>query len=127
MMSAVTRVNRLAVMLLVNDAVMELGGWITGHQLYGNISAVFRFELPENRLPAFAARMNGAGIRLDTAGLDAAAGNGDATDAVPCSLAVTFIHDEPDRKRTVPRPPLANSIAALLLALAAAERLGLLT
>lgn len=105
MLAAVTKTNRHAVMAIVNDAVMALGGWIAGHELYGNMVTVFKFDLAPKVLPALAERLDATEIRLDAASRAAIAEAGETAAEVPCSLNVTFIHDEPDMRREVPAVP----------------------
>ena len=105
MLAAVTKTNRPAVMAIVNDTVMALGGWITVHNLYGNMVAVFHFELAPGKLAALAERLDAEAIRLDDASRAAIAGPDQTAEGIPCALNVTFIHDEPDVKREVPAVP----------------------
>ncbi len=105
MLAAVTKTSRHGVMSIVNDAVMVLGGWISGHELYGNMVTVFKFELAPKVLPALAERLDAAAIRLDDASRAAIAEAGETAEEIPCALNVTFIHDEPDVKREVPAVP----------------------
>ena len=106
MLAAVTKINRHAAMALVNDLVVELGGWISGHTLYGNMAAAFHSNLPPARLADFSARLDAAQIRLDesgAAGIDAAARSG--SEECRLSLNITFIHGEPDITHPVPAVP----------------------
>lgn len=109
MLSAVTRTDRHTAMTEVNDAVLTSGGWVEGHTLLSNIATVFRLEISAEGLEAFLARLPGIGIRLDEDSLEAArkvAGlSGDRSVERPVSLNLTFIHDEPDLRRTVPAVP----------------------
>lgn len=106
-LSAVTRQNRHGVMAEINDAVMASGGWVVNHTLFSNIATVFQLALPPARLAAFADKVNALGVHIDaeswTKIADAApAGSGEE---IIVSLTVTFVHDEPDLKRTVPMVP----------------------
>jgi hypothetical protein len=114
MLSAVTRVNRHAAMAGINDAINSLG-WIEQHVLFSNIQVNFRFNMAAAKLPALAERLDALGVHLDAAAsqeiaelVRKAEGNGggkaDAAE-LPASLAVTFLHNEPDMKREVPAVP----------------------
>lgn len=109
MLAAVTSANRHAVMADIDDAAVACGGWIEGHALFSNIMTTFRFVVPAGRLGDFAARINEAGVHLDSASLSAVSKNTGARVAPQVelrgSLAVTFIHDEPDLRREVPAVP----------------------
>ncbi len=105
MLAAVTRANRHAVMGLVNDAIMGLGGWVDGHSLYGNMVTVFRFEVDAARLRELETRLDDAAVHLDDASREALAGADPARGDMRCALNVTFVHNEPDVKRPVPAVP----------------------
>ena len=53
---AVTRVERNGVLAAVREAIQKLGGFITDHQLFGNIAANIVFELPAARLSELSAK-----------------------------------------------------------------------
>lgn len=108
MLSATTRVNRHAVMQQINDLVVSRGGWIEGHTLFSNIAATFRFVLPAGRLKGFAEAVDGLGVHIDAAAMQALGERAEAEAAkaeVSGSLSVTFIHDEPDLRREIPAVP----------------------
>jgi len=110
MLSAVTRVNRHAAMADINDAINSLG-WIEQHVLFSNIQVNFRFHMEAAKLPALAERLDALGVHVDAAAsqeiaerVRKAEGKADAAE-LPASLAVTFLHNEPDMKREVPAVP----------------------
>lgn len=109
MLSAVTKVNRHEAMGLINDAVVDCGGWVEGHTLLSNFATVFRFELPASGLQRFLEKMESLSVRLDEASLATATevlrGKPSPDKELPLSLNVTFIHNEPDLKQTIPAVP----------------------
>lgn len=109
MLNATSRRSRFAVMADVDDLVLACGGWIEGHTLMSNLVINFRFVLPGSGWRQLAGRIAAHAITLDgpsKAGLEqlsASAMDGDSERAG--SLAISFIHDEPDLKREVPAIP----------------------
>lgn len=106
-LSAVTKKNRQDALSIINNEVLSAGGWIISHTLFSNIAATFRFEIPANKLASMQRRLEDQAIRIDadsqksTAQLDSAAGNED----IVAILNITFVHDEPDLRHTIPAIP----------------------
>jgi hypothetical protein len=107
MLSGVTRANRFEVTAAIDDAVAASGGWIDGHTLLSNIATIFRFVVPAGQLHRLMERMAEAHVTMDPESLAlvaAATGRPPETEQAG-SIAVTFIHDEPDLRRDVPAVP----------------------
>lgn len=109
LLSGVSKANRYDVTAEVDRAIMGLGGWISGHGLFSNTVVTFRFAFPAAQFPALADRLAASGVRLDETSLARiaaiAAENSAGTEDVAASVAVTFIHDEPDLRQPVPDVP----------------------
>lgn len=102
MLAAVTRASRHQVFADIDDAIVGLGGWVEGHSLFSNAAATFRLVLPARAFGAFAGRLEAAGARLDKESREAIAAIEPSDRETFATLAVTFIHDEPDLRREVP-------------------------
>ena len=106
-LSSVTKKNRQDALSIINSEVLSAGGWIISHTLFSNIAATFRFEIPANNLASMQRRLEDQAIRMDTDSqkcierLDPAAGKED----IVAILNITFIHDEPDLRHTIPAIP----------------------
>lgn len=83
---------------LVSNLVVSHEGWIVDHQLFSNVSANVRFELPGNRFDQFREDLFEAGLTVRTNDELTIDEDGD----VPGTISFTFIHNEPDMKRDVP-------------------------
>ena len=107
-MNGVTSADRHEVTAAVDKAILASEGWVVDHTLFSNIAITLRLSLPMGKLDDFKRRVAEAGVRLD----DASQGSSCATTRdedgeteITVSLNVTFIHDEPDLRRTVPAVP----------------------
>ncbi len=109
LLSGVSKANRYDVTAEIDRAIMGLGGWITGHGLFSNILVTFRFEMPTAQFPALADRLAASGVHLDEdslAWLEAVAIHSpNSMKEIPASIAVTFLHNEPDLRHEVPAVP----------------------
>ncbi|MCJ9429750.1 hypothetical protein [Kordiimonas marina] len=108
-LEGVTRQDRHQVIAAIGHAVTGAEGWVVDHTLFSNMAAAFQLALPAKQLPALAARMKDAGVRLDTESLARLAdftGGGATGDAeIFLSLSLTFLHNEPDLRREIPAVP----------------------
>jgi hypothetical protein len=102
LMLAVTRASRHQIFADIDDAIVGLGGWVEGHSLFSNAAATFRLVLPAKAFGALAGRLEAAGARLDAESRKAIAAIEPSDREIFATLAVTFIHDEPDLRREVP-------------------------
>ena len=101
-----TRVERHALVDIVEEAIRATGGWILDFHQFSNISLVLEVEVPPRRLAQLVQLLTAGGIHFRPApelapGLE--------NDAVLGTLQVTFVHDEPDLH--VPTSPLASHLA----------------
>ncbi len=107
-LSGVTHGNRYDMTAAVSGAITGAGGWIIDHALFSNVAACIRFAVPARGLAGFRDRILAAGFALDAESLDAigAAVPADPVDTeLTVALNLTFVHDEPDLRRTVPAIP----------------------
>jgi hypothetical protein len=107
-LSAVTRAERHAVIDATSNAVSGVGGWIDDVNFFSNLSAALRFVIPVSGASALGPKLLAIGLRFDTAviaALDQAAVAGSDKSELIVSLNVTFVHDDPDLRRTVPAVP----------------------
>lgn len=108
-LSGVTKRERHLVTSEVSNVISAQGGWIGDHSLFSNIAIAVRFFVPRRELDGLQRGIAEAGIRLDDASLaclrQALQGAQDGGDEIAVSINITFIHDEPDLRRTVPAIP----------------------
>ncbi len=104
-LSGVTRGNRYDMTAAISGAVTGAGGWIIDHALFSNVAACIRFAVPAHGLTGFRDRILAAGVALDAESLDAIGAVAPAETELTVALNVTFVHDEPDLRRTVPAVP----------------------
>lgn len=106
--NAVTHAERQSVIDAISALVGELGGWIDDVHFFSNISVAIRSFLPDASAPEFGERLQRLGLKLapsslhDLAAFEPAPGAGEE---IICSVQITFFHDEPDLRRTVPSVP----------------------
>jgi hypothetical protein len=107
-LSAVTRVDRHAVVDAASHAVSEVGGWIDDVNFFSNLSAALRFVIPAGGASALGRKLRAIGLRIDDADVDAldqaAAARSEKSEMV-VSLNMTFVHNDPDLRRTIPAVP----------------------
>ncbi len=101
-----TRVERHAVVDLVEDAIRDVGGWILDFHQYSNISLVLELEIPPGALERLVGYLREGGVAF--AALPELRPEEEG-DALLGTLQVTFIHDEPDLR--VANSPLASTKA----------------
>ncbi len=101
-----TRVERHAVVDIVEEAIRATGGWILDFHQFSNISLVLELEVPPRRLDQLLRLLQAGGVCFrPTPELPP----GEEDDAVMGTLQITFVHDEPDEHVTT--PPLASYLA----------------
>jgi len=101
-----TRVERHAVVDIVEEAIRGTGGWILDFHQFSNISLVLELEIPPRRLDQLVQLLQAGGICFRPV---PALSPGDEDDAVLGTLQITFVHDEPNLH--VATPPLASHLA----------------
>ncbi len=107
-MNGVTSADRHEVTAAVDRVILGFEGWVVDHTLFSNIAITLRLSLPMGKLDDFRQRLGEAGVRLDDASPEPAhsiAPDDDGEAEITVSLNITFIHDEPDLRRTVPAVP----------------------
>ncbi len=103
-----TRVERHALVDIVEEAIRVTGGWILDFHQYSNISLVLEVEIPPGRLAGLVRLLEAGGVRFSPA---PALADREEVAAVLGTLQITFIHDEPDLH--VATPPLASRMSEL--------------
>lgn len=101
MMTAVTRIERRLATQHVFDTVNRLGGWIDDVKMYSNLMNTIRLTLPAGAFTELAASLGEEGIVME----QPQAPGGDPNAERMATLALTFVHDEPDLRREVPAVP----------------------
>ncbi len=98
-----TRIERHAIVDMVEDAIRDANGWILDFHQYSNISLVLEMEVPPGRLDQLLDQLRAGGVSF--AALPELRPEEEG-DAVLGTLQITFVHDEPDLH--VATPPLAS-------------------
>jgi hypothetical protein len=93
-----TRMERNGAIASVRNAIVECGGWITGHQLFSNIAASISCEIPLCCAGKLISCLRDAELQPDYQGDIPKGSDGD----LRMGISLTFIHTEPDLKREVP-------------------------
>ncbi len=93
----VTQMERNLALQLLTDIISTHEGWIVNHQLFSNIAASIVFELPSDKMKDLCVSIESAGFKTDSDESFSV-----KTKEIRGSLAITFIHDEPDLKRNIP-------------------------
>lgn len=101
MMTAVTRIERRLATQHVFDTVNRLGGWIDDVKMYSNLMNTIRLTLPAGAFTELAASLGDLGIVMEQPQVPGGKPNAERMG----TLALTFIHDEPDLRREVPAVP----------------------
>ena len=101
-----TRVERHALVDIVEEAIRATGGWILDFHQFSNISLVLEVEIPPRRLAQLMELLQAGGIHFSSV---PELTPGEENDAVLGTLQVTFIHAEPDLH--LPTPPLSSHMA----------------
>ena len=97
----------------VKRAITSCGGSILDFRQFSNVSVCLTFEIAASRLGGLRDALAQTGLRLSRESLDALAGGREAArrddvsgaDETACTLAVTFVHEEPDLRIEVPAVP----------------------
>ena len=100
-----TRVERHALVDLVEEAIRATGGWILDFHQFSNISLVLELEVPPGRLDSLVRLLQSGGVCFRPL---PELSPSEANDAVLGTLQITFVHDDPDEHVTT--PPLASHL-----------------
>lgn len=106
-LETITRSDRFVCVESASAAIQDAGGWIDDVNFFSNISVVIQFMLPPAAVDAFLAAITTAGLPVDVAAAAAlvAAEPLPGTDTIAGSLHITFVHSDPDLRRTIPVVP----------------------
>ncbi len=96
--SIMTKMDRNAAILEVREAIYGSGGWIEDQVFFSNKAANIRFEMSGDALGKFQSSLH---ERKLTPHLEGSLPIGQGSD-VKGSVALTFVHQEPDLRRDVP-------------------------
>ena len=111
---AVTAENRHDMTERARQAIASCGGSILDFRQFSNASVCITFEIAAARLAGLRAALSRAGLRLSAGSLDSIAeaceaagrrGESGGAGELDCTLAVFFVHDEPDLRIEVPAVP----------------------
>lgn len=102
-LSAVTKLERNFVTTMVMDEVSAQGGWVEDVYLFSNIMTNIRFVVKGDSLASFVQAV--AEVGLEIGGLSEIPPTSEGSADFNCSLQITFVHDEPDLIREIPRVP----------------------
>jgi hypothetical protein len=111
--NASTKEDRHHVITQVREAITNCGGYILDHQMFSNISICLQFELPRQmigQLSSFLSEFNlrlseQSKVQLSTHTDPQNALNPSTIETVAGSMQITFIHNEPDWRITIPPIP----------------------
>lgn len=92
----------------VDDALGAARACILDVHFFAGVQTVLSFEVPRSLLPALARGLSQAGVELDEASrvaLEARAQDGEPSESVEGTLAITLAHGDPDLRHEVPAVP----------------------
>lgn len=98
---AVVAMERNAALTAVADALGAAGGWIVDHMLFSDVMATVRFALPGDRTGLFETALADAGLTVEPAVGEPAAGTAGAEE-VNGAITLTFARGTGDLRRDVP-------------------------
>ena len=104
----ITRRERHAVIEAVRDGLLAAGGFIVDAQLFSNKAIRLSFELRAGDMPALIAVLASAGVALlDEPGASASsvAASLPPERELMGTIAISFVHDEPDLSIPTPAVP----------------------
>lgn len=113
-LDGVTAEGRHEVIGRVKEAISASGGDLLDFHQFSNVSLCLNFEIAAARLGTFRALLARAGLRLSGESLDALAaaceaarpeGGRPPAGELAATLAIVFVHDEPDLRIEVPSIP----------------------
>ena len=113
-LDGVTAEGRHEMIGRVKEAISAGGGDILDFHQFSNVSLCLNFEIAAARLGTLRAALARTGLRLSGESLDALAaacgaarreGGRPPAEGLAATLAITFVHDEPDLRIEVPPIP----------------------
>lgn len=108
-----TRAQRHRMIPLIREALLQSGADILDVRFFSNISLCINFELHAKHFERLQTALAGINLQLSTESLEslsalhtsAQRGDEETSAAVPGTLQITFIHNEPDLRIEVPPIP----------------------
>ena len=103
----VTREPRNEMIARVSQAIREAGGSIIDFRFFSNLLLFISAEVGVNDIGTLREKLIACGLNLDTRSTfqEETVPEAPRQESVPFHLVVTFIHDEPDLRITVPAIP----------------------
>jgi hypothetical protein len=102
---AIVRDDRDAMTIRVRNAFDEAGAFITDVHMFAGVQTVLTFEVDASRVAALGAALSGAGIELDEGSAAAIRAATQEGRDVEGTLALVFVHGDPDLRHEVPAVP----------------------
>lgn len=102
-LSAVTKLERNFVTTLVMDEISAQGGWVEDVHLFSNIMTNIRFVMKQDSFAPFVTALSDVGLEISGMSEDPTAS--DSNIDASGSLQITFVHEEPDLSREIPKIP----------------------
>ncbi|MFD2207763.1 hypothetical protein [Kiloniella antarctica] len=96
--SVMTSMERNEAITKISDAIGHNGGWIVNHTLLSNVAATLNFELPYIQVEDFLTKLKELSFYPVVEGDVPQTKESDLRGQV----TVTFMHNKPDLKRTIP-------------------------
>ncbi|WP_296993925.1 hypothetical protein [Thalassospira sp. UBA1131] len=102
---AITRQDRHQVMELVQKAISAAHGWVEDSQFYSNKMTTIRFVISAGKCSEFCQTLTESGLMVEMPnGFEPADAN-DPDSELTGTIQLTFIHDQPDLRQTIPAVP----------------------
>lgn len=103
--TAVTHADRIGAVDAMNAAITSVRGWVEDFNFFSNISVAVRCVVPAGNFPEFKAALRSIGFKFDANSLEVDGDRGADADELTVAINVTFVHDKPDLRRTIPPIP----------------------
>lgn len=108
-LNGATRADRLTCTAKIREIIVaECHGWIGDFYQYSNTSLCLHFEIPAESLPVLrdALKATSIGFGSDAERAYRSLSNVVVnSEAIACTLQITFIHNEADLRRSIPAVP----------------------
>lgn len=112
-LNAITHGNRHQVVAEAKDAISASGGWVLDFKQFSNLSLCLNFELPSRCVTQLRAALAQLDLQLTEASEQLLAEfcapedprQQHAASALNGTLQITFVHDEPELRVTIPAIP----------------------
>ena len=105
-LSAIVRGERHAGLSAARDAIGATGGWVLDVELFGDMAACLRLEVPSASGPALGEALDAGGVDLDAESRAVLAGLAAHAPAdAPGTLSLTFAQGTGDLRLTKPAVP----------------------